>query len=140
MKWAIGTILAFLPSLAFASLDVPPIYVLANQTAKSSSTNIVTSNWTVSASAFLGTTVVAPSAGFAMAFDSATAPANGVVAPGGCWVVPAPGTSVASMVGMANTPAGVALSSGSVTVVFSTGADCLHLVASNAFITIIYAP
>lgn len=90
---------------------------------------------------FNGASIVvsAPSGGFLMAFDAAAVPANGVVSPDGCWLVPpTPAGSPASMSSLALTPQPT-LGFAGVTLVFSTGADCFHLVATGgAYISMLY--
>lgn len=76
-----------------------------------------------------------------MAFDSATVPADGALAPGaakGCWVVPAAiSPNLAATMAMANTPSSPTAVNG-LSVAFSTAADCYHLTKSAAFILILY--
>jgi hypothetical protein len=90
-----------------------------------------------------GITITSTSAngGFAMAFDSATVPADGALSPGaakGCWVVPAVvSPNPAATMAMANTPNTPATING-LSVAFSTGADCYHLIKSAAYIQILY--
>lgn len=112
--------------------------------ASSSSTPAAASNWVVVGShTLLGFTVAAPTPSaapaFVMAFDAASVPADGVVSPGSCY--PMPPTSFAGQwvsTSMANTPFAAPVTSG-ITLVYSTGADCYHLVKSAvAFITVLF--
>lgn len=133
----IATIAALLGSPALAGLDVPPIYV-TNPTAASSSTPTAQSSWTVAGQKwFVGFTVVPSVAGYAMAWDATSAPADGAVSPAGCWPVSPPAAGGPNpYVSMANSPAGVLVSTG-ITVAFST-TGCFVKTASAAFISINY--
>lgn len=133
----LGAMFALLPSLAFAGLDVPPIFV-TNPTAVSSATPSAQSSWTVTGQKwFVGFTVVAPVAGYAMVWDSTSAPADGAVTPGGCFPVQAPlAGGPSAFTSMANTPAGVQVTNG-ITIAFST-TGCFVKTGSAAFISINY--
>lgn len=124
---------------ALAELSIPPI--LAASTAASSATPTAQSSWVVSGShAFLGFTVVAPSAGYVLAWDATSVPADGSVTPAGCFPIQAPiSGGPNSFTSMANTPTGVLVQNG-IALAFSTGADCFHKVSANAFISINYQP
>lgn len=91
---------------------------------------------------FYGASVVvsAPTGGFLMGFDAASLPTDGVVTPDGCWIVPPTPAGVnASMSSLALTPQPTIGFTG-LTLVFSTGADCFHLVAtSGAYISLLYS-
>lgn len=107
------------------------------------STPTASSNVLVSGThVFNGASIVvsAPTGGFLMAFDAASVPANGVVSPDGCWLVPAtPVGALASMSALALTPQPTIGFTG-LTLVFSTGADCFHLVATGgAYIALLYS-
>lgn len=138
MKTASAILLAILlPAQAHADLNVPP--VLQQVSAKSAATPSAASSLTVSSAlALLGLTITAPVAGFAMAFDASSAPADGVVTPGGCWYVPPPiSVGQSATISMANTPTGVGVTSGFITVVFST-TGCFVKTASPAYISVTY--
>lgn len=91
-----------------------------------------------------GITITSTSAsgGFAMAFDSATVPADGALVPGaakGCWVVPAAvSPNPAATMAMANSPS-IPTTTVGLSVVFSTAADCYHLTKAAAYIQILYS-
>lgn len=91
----------------------------------------------------VGFTVAAPTPSgapaFVMAFDAASVPADGVVTPGGCYPMTSPSfTGQWTSTSMANTPFAAPVVSG-VTLAYSVGADCWHLVKSAvAFITVLY--
>lgn len=127
------------PTTALADLNIPPVLIAS--TAASSSTPTAQSSWIVSGShTFLGFTVVAPSAGYVLAWDATSVPADGVVTPAGCFPIQAPiSGGPNAFTSMANTPTGVLVTSG-IALSFSTGADCFHKVSANAFISINYQP
>lgn len=82
--------------------------------------------------------VNAPSGGFIIVVDSATVPADGVVAWSGCfYVAPTVSPALYTMVTMANTPL-VPRTLNGLSVMFSTGADCFHLVKAAVQLEVLF--
>lgn len=82
--------------------------------------------------------IVNTTGGFVIVVDSATVPADGVVAWAGCFYVPPTvSPSLFTQISMANTPL-VPKTNNGLSVMFSTGADCFHLVKSAVQLAVLY--
>lgn len=82
--------------------------------------------------------IVNTTGGFVIVVDSATVPADGVVSWSGCFYVP-PTVSPAlfTQISMANTPL-VPKTNNGLSVMFSTGADCFHLVKTDVQLEVLF--
>lgn len=141
MRFAVAFCLYLSSGLAWAqtSSTAPSTSALSAATQTITDTNITLAG----SHTLTGITITSTSAtgGFAMAFDSATVPADGALAAGaakGCWVVPATiSPNPAATMAMANTP-GIPATVNGLSVAFSIAADCYHLTKAAAYIQILY--
>lgn len=110
------------------------------QTASVSATSTAASSLTISGGHVLqGFTVVPSVAGYAMMWDSNSAPSNGTVSPLACFPVTPPISGGPNpYVSMSNASIGVLNTTG-ITVAFST-TGCFTFTATAAYISIVYLP
>lgn len=122
-----------LPGIACAqssSLNAP---ALVSATTSASSSVVVSGQHTL-----LGFHVTAPSAGYVLAFDATSEPANGAVQPLGCFTMPAPvAPGISATLSMANVPVAAQTQTG-ITVVFSTTGCFTKTASATAFISVLY--